>query len=381
MQSGSRSGHYEHPLSHAALRLRHARAAQLPVAGLPAFPGQEVLNPSAVHVVPMQNAPSGRPARLAIVTLPTLGHFVPDLARALPVPGILDVEVFELRAPADMGAILAWTDGPGDMVWFEFCWPPFPDLINTTDFGHRRVMVRVHRIEAYERDFGARTDWSHVHDLIVVSSDMARVVREMVPCIEYLLRLHVIHNGVDMSRVVPLADFNKYRIGWCGNFILRKNPTLALAILHELRLQDPHHTLHVAAVAADRITTESFRHQAQALGLSEAVHFDGKISAADMPAWHARNGVLLSTSLHESFGYAIAEAAAAGCDIAVLDHAGAEEFWPAETRFVRVSDAVCMIRESRPHRWRGLIAERFSLQRQVAALHAILGAEQPCLAA
>jgi len=32
-------------------------------------------------------------------------------------------------------------------------------------------------------------------------------------------------------------------------------------------------------------------------------------------------------------GYAIAEAAAVGCDLAVLDHLGADEFWPAQTRF------------------------------------------------
>lgn len=323
----------------------------------------------------MQNAPSCRPARLAIATIPTLDHFVLNLARELPVSGTLDVKVFPIRCPADLDTALAWTDRPGDAVWFEFCWPPFPAMINNTEFGHRRIMVRVHRIEAYEADFVALTNWSRVDDLIVVSSDMARVVREVAPGIDHQTRLHVIHNGVDMTPVVPRKDFDKHRIGWCGAFILRKNPSFALQVLYELHLHDIDYMLHIAATAGDRVTMESFRHQADMLGLCGAVHFDGKVSAAEMPAWHARNGVLLSTSLHESFGYAIAEAAAAGCDIAVLEHRGADEFWPAETRFLTAGDAARKIRESRPSRWNQLIADRFSLERQVAALRRILDAK------
>src|SRR5215217_284469 len=97
--------------------------------------------------------------------------------------------------------------------------------------------------------------------------------------------------------------------------IARKNPTLALEVLARLLVQD----------AVLRLVPR--------MGLGGVVRFDGAIPAAAMPGWHARNAVLLSTSLHESFGYAIAEAAATGCDLAVLDHRGAEEFWPEEVRF------------------------------------------------
>jgi glycosyltransferase involved in cell wall biosynthesis len=201
------------------------------------------------------------------------------------------------------------------------------------------------------------------------------------PGIDHETSIHVIYNGVDLSRASALTAFNRHRIGWCGNFILRKNPALALQVLHELHRHDRNYVLHLAFVASDRITFESFQHQAASLGLTGAVHFDGKIAAADMPAWHARNGVLLSTSLHESFGYAIAEAAAAGCDIAVLDHRGANEFWPEESRFVSVIDAADKIRESRPNRWSKLIAERFSLECQVTAVRELLTAPPASLVA
>ena len=70
---------------------------------------------------------------------------------------------------------------------------------------------------------------------------------------------------------------------------------------------------------------------------------------------------MLSTSVYESFGYAIAEAAACGCDIAVLDNTAAAEFWPEATRFASVDQAVDIIRAARPHRWRDLVAGRYEV--------------------
>jgi len=316
-----------------------------------------------------------RLVRLAIATLPGLDHFVPELRRGVQDSARMEARIFPVRGPGDLTTALAWADDPAvDAIWFEFCWPPFPALIAATDFGGRRVVVRVHRIEAYETDHVARADWSHVTDLVVVSEDMARCVREVRPGIDELVRLHVVRNGVDMDRYPTREAFDPYRIGWCGAFIARKNPTLALQILQHLSAEDARYRLHIVSQSADRQTSEAFTCHAVRLGLTNEIVLDGRVSADDMPAWHARNGILLSTSLHESFGYAIAEAAAAGCDLAVLDHVGADEFWPEDTRFVAVEDAVRLIRTAAPNRWRKLVAERFSLTRQVASVLDILNA-------
>jgi hypothetical protein len=117
---------------------------------------------------------------------------------------------------------------------------------------------------------------------------------------------------------------------------------------------------------------ETFLHLARYLDLMGAVHIDGTVLQQAMPAWHARNGVLLHTSVHESFGYAIAEAAAVGCDIAVLEHPGAAEFWPEATRYGTVDGAVELIREAAPHRWRNHVVQNFSLAGQLAATAAVL---------
>jgi glycosyltransferase involved in cell wall biosynthesis len=306
-----------------------------------------------------------RPPRLAICVMPRLEHFTPDLVRGLRATGRIEARVFDIGAQG-LGPALAWTEAPGDAVWFEFCWPPFPTLIRETRFGARRVIVRVHRIEAYGTDHVAQTDWSHVDDLIVVGQDMHRRVLAAAPELRFTTRVHAVHNGVDTARFAPLLRFDPYRVGWCGWFTLHKNPGLALEILHRLRRLDSRYRLAVSSKAGDPIAVDSFHHLAARLDLAEAIDFDGPIAPEAMPQWHARNGVLLSTSVYESFGYAIAEAACAGCDIAMLDHAAAGEFWPEETRFACVDEAVAMIRAARPHRWRALVEERYGLALQAA---------------
>ena len=315
-----------------------------------------------------------RPPRLAFLTLPGLGHFAPDLLRALPLPGVLEVRHLEVRRREDLAAALAWADDPArDALWFEFCWPPFPALIAETDFAGRRVVMRVHRIEAYGSPHAARAPWHKVDDAVVVGEDMARRLRQAVPGIEATTRLHVLHNGVDLDRFLPAAEPpDPFRIGWCGWLSLHKNPNLALEILHRLRGLDARYTLHLATRGGEPVAVDSFLHLARRMGLEQAVHIVEGIPQERMPEWHARNGVLLSTSVYESFGYAIAEAAAVGCDLAVLDNPGAEEFWPEAVRFATVEQAVALIRNARPHRWRGLIEARFSLACQAEAARRML---------
>ncbi|WP_431271380.1 FkbM family methyltransferase [Dankookia sp. P2] len=187
----------------------------------------------------------------------------------------------------------------------------------------------------------------------------------------------VVHNGLDLARFAPAATdmprlADPFRIGWCGSMIARKNPTLALEVLARLLEEDARWRLHIVATPGDRMVQDALLRLVPRMGLAGAVRFDGALPAAAMPAWHAQNAALLSTSLHESFGYAIAEAAAAGCDLAVLDHRGAEEFWPEEVRFGTVDQAVVLLCNARPGRWRGLVAARFGLGAQVEAVLGLL---------
>src|SRR3954467_12401189 len=121
---------------------------------------------------------SGRRPRLAFLLLPTMDHFTHDLIGRLPALTRWEIQGFKVTSPAAIASAFAWTDRPDiDALWFEFCWPPFPQVIAQADFAGRRVIVRVHRIEAMETDHVAQTQWHKVTDVLVVSTDMAERVR------------------------------------------------------------------------------------------------------------------------------------------------------------------------------------------------------------
>lgn len=307
-----------------------------------------------------------RPPRVAFLLLRGLDHFTPDLLRALNQQGLVEARGFFIAQDGQgLAEALAWADDPSrDAVWFEFAWPPFTRMIGAVDLGGRRVIVRVHRIEAYGSRHAADVLWEAVDDVIVVGAGMAEKVRPMLEGRRAGTRLHVIHNGVDVDLFQPQAEREPFRIGWCGWFSLHKNPIMALQVLRQLHDEDPRWSLHIATRSPDAVVADSFMHLARRLQLAPSIHVTENLPHHLMPAWHARNRVLLSTSVYESFGFAIAEAAAAGCDLALLDYPGADEFWPAEVRFGTPKEAASLIEASQPNRWRGLVSSRFALTQQ-----------------
>ena len=307
--------------------------------------------------------------RLALMTLPTLDHFTTEIITRLPAVAEIDVQKFMVTGPETLAAALDWADNPArDIVWFEFCWPPFPAMISAADFGGRRVIVRVHRIEATETQHVATAPWGKIDDVIVVSEDIRRRVLNQAPEIAFTTQLHVIPNGVDVDRFRPGETVDEKRIGWGGLMTLRKNPTLALQILARLRDIDPRYHLHLCSMGGDPFAMETFSYHVAMLGLERAVVWDGTIPQHEMPDWHRRNAALLHTSLHESFGYIVAEAALCGCRVAMLDHPGAREVWPANVLYRTIDDAVALLLSPPCSTIRDFVADRYGIDRFIAAL-------------
>jgi glycosyltransferase involved in cell wall biosynthesis len=318
-----------------------------------------------------------RRPRLALLLLRGLDHFAHDLIARLPDAAGWDVRPLYVGSRSDLDAALEWTDHKDtDALWFEFCWPPFPALINAIDFAGRRVIVRVHRIEATETPHVANTMWEKVDDVVVVSPDMEARVQAAAPEIAVTSRIRLICNGVDTERFTPTANWNPFRIGWCGLLTLRKNPTLALQILARLHETDSRYHLDMCGMGGEPLAHETFLHLARRLDLLGAIRWQGKIPQTSMPSWHADNGVLLHTSLHEGLSYAVLEAAASGSDLVVFDHPGAGACWPVSVLFGKVDEAVELVRRAQPGRWRAFVCERYSLDRQIKAVSAMLNGSQ-----
>lgn len=281
---------------------------------------------------------------------------------------------FEVRfvslPPSDaLGEALLWAD----LVWLEWCWDHAVWATRSGLLAGKPCVVRLHSVEALQTAYPAELDWSQVHRLVAVGEDVASVLLARFPALG-AVPIAVIHNGIDLARFAPSpaggARPDRFRVGWVGHVEPKKNPMLMLQVAHGLARIDPRYSLHVAGAMTDLRTERYLRHMVPALGLGGMVRFDGVV--ADMPAWYADKGVLLSTTMYESFGLNIGEAMAVGAFPVVHDFPGADRLWPAECLFASVEEALALIRAAEPGLYREWVAERYGLERQAAAVLRLL---------
>ncbi len=269
------------------------------------------------------------------------------------------------------GQALAEAIGWADIVWLEWCWDHAVWATRSDLLRGRPCIVRLHSIEAFQTGFPGQMDWSRVDRLVTVGEDIAGVARSGFPAIAGV-PMQIIPNGIDLARFAPApaGRMDRYRIGWVGHLEPKKNPMLLLQIAYRLRQMEPRYSFHVAGAFTDLRTNRYLQRMIPALGLERAIHFAGAV--ADMPGWYADKGVLLSTTMYESFGLNIGEAMAVGAFPAIHDFPGAERLWPGECLFASVDQAVALIRSARPGLYRDWVGERYGLDRQSAAVLALV---------
>lgn len=267
------------------------------------------------------------------------------------------------------GEALAQAIGDADIVWLEWCWDHAVWATQSGVLCGKPCIVRLHSIEALQTDFPARTDWSQIAHLITVGDDIGALLLERFPAIAGALPISIVPNGIDLARFAA-GQPNCHNVAWVGHVEPKKNPALLLQIAHALHLRDARFRFHVAGACTDLRTLRYLRQLVPALGLDGAIRFYGNVD--DMPAWYADKGVLLSTTMYESFGMNIGEAMAVGAFPVVHRFPGADALWPVECVFCSVDEAVALIRSARPGLYREWVAQRYSLERQEAAVLRVL---------
>jgi glycosyltransferase involved in cell wall biosynthesis len=276
-----------------------------------------------------------------------------------------DTRFVSLGPGQELADAIAWAD----IVWLEWCWDHAVWATHGDRLAGKRCVLRLHSIEALQTDFPARVDWSHVDRLVTVGGDITTVLRETCAAAANAKCMVMIPNGIDLARFLP-GQPDRYHVAWVGHLEPKKNPMLLLQIAHRLHRLDPRYTVSVAGAFTDLRTARYIRRMVAALDLQGAVRFDGNVS--DMPSWYADKGVLLSTSMYESFGLNIGEAMAVGAFPVVHDFPGADMLWPGECLFASVDDAVALIRSAQPGLYREWVAERYGLDRQADQVLSLL---------
>ena len=274
-----------------------------------------------------------------------------------------DVRFVSIGPGDDLARAIAWAD----IIWLEWCWDHAVWATRSGLLAGKPCILRLHSIEALQTDYPKQIDWSRVDALVTVGHDIAEITQAGCPgCRD--VPMHVIANGIDLDRFAPDPERppDRFAIGWVGHIEPKKNPMLLLQIAHHLLRQDPRYSFHVAGPFTDQRTARYLERMVGALNLGGKIRFDGQV--ADMPAWYADKGVLLSTTMYESFGLNIGEAMAVGAFPVIHDFPGADALWPKETLFASIEDAAALIRSARPGLYRQWVAQRYGMDRQIEAV-------------
>jgi hypothetical protein len=290
-----------------------------------------------------------------------LAPLIPALEQAY------EVKFISAAPGAELAAAIAWAD----LVWLEWCWDHAVWATREVLPPGKPCLVRVHSIEALQTTYPERMNWSRVSQVITVGDDIAEVLLPMIPG---SVPLNVVPNGIDMARFC-LGVPNEHRIGWVGHLEPKKNPMLMMQVADRLHRLEPRFSFHVAGAFTDLRTARYLQQMQARLGLAGTVWFDGQV--ADMPRWYSDKGILLSTSMYESFGMNIGEAMATGAFPVIHAFPGADRLWPAECLFASIDEAVALIGSARPRLYRDWVSERYGLDRQVSAVLDLLRRMQP----
>jgi glycosyltransferase involved in cell wall biosynthesis len=217
-------------------------------------------------------------------------------------------------------------------------------MLATLDPGNTRVIVRLHSYEAFTV-FPHLIDMSRVDDLVFVSEPLRDFTLEVVPRLRQpgAPRTPVLTNAVRLDRYRrPKSADARFTLGLVGLSAIAKDPRWAFEVLRELRRADERYSLVLIGKEIDGTPTPAAAayHELYARDLAEleaagAVRRVGQTD--DVPGALTDVGVILSTSVRESFHLGLIEGAASSAVPVVRDWpffaqrpVGARSIFPAD---------------------------------------------------
>jgi hypothetical protein len=284
-------------------------------------------------------APSDRPLRLLVVTGGNTGFLGEIVERYQTMPGV-DLRFVNLSDDEKMQAMqearpmvdhlvagaspygnkIAESLGPqlewADTVFIDWC-VSAAGMFTMLDPGNTRVIVRLHSFETFSW-WPHLVDFSRVDDLIFVSDHLRDLSNRILPHLIDGPQEHVIFNAMDLrSYAGAKNDDARFTLGLVGISSIAKDPRWAFDVIRILRRHDPRYRL---VLMGDDINPDPSK---AAASYSELVKADlaelepsGAVvrlgHVADVPTALTDVGVILSSSVRESFHCALVEGAASG---------------------------------------------------------------------
>jgi glycosyltransferase involved in cell wall biosynthesis len=270
-----------------------------------------------------------------VETRPSLGIFAPNAmfitGTARRLEGHFHVVFFDTENPKTMAENLRSCDA----AWFEWCEAP---LVAATSLPTLvPILCRLHSYEAFQ-ERPAEVDWRRVDRLVFVSDK----VRDL-----FCRYFHVDHkavtipNGLDLSRYrIPKDKRYGKKVAYVGSISYKKGPQMLLQCFKAIHEQDPEYTFHVAGDFHEIRSRLYFMDMLPRLNIP--VNFYGHVE--DIPGWLKDKDFILSTSLFESFQYAVAEGIACGLMPLVHSWPGSEGTYPERSLFATAGECAALVK-------------------------------------
>ena len=261
-----------------------------------------------------------------------------------------------------------------DVVFVEWA-TALAALISRIDHPGTRVVVRLHSYEAFSM-WPHMTVWSNVDDVVFVSEHLRDFAQKAIPGLSEpgAPRLHVIPNAMELEKFVrPKGDDARFTLAVVGASKIVKDPRWAIDVVRHLREHDERYRLLLIrskfqdTSAATHEYAEALRGDLAELEPSGAVvpmkHTD------DVPAALQEVGVVISSSVRESFHMGLVEGVASGALPVVRDW----PFFPGAARKLFPEDWVVDTPEQAAERILELTqdADRWRAETRAAARHVI----------
>lgn len=224
-------------------------------------------------------------------------------------------EIERLCADADV-VLVEWWTGLATLV--SHALPPRGTP------GRPRVIVRAHSYELFTA-WPHLTDLAGIDDLVFVSEHLRDLALAVRPDLAGpgAPRLHVLTLGMDLRRCVRRKPAEaRFTLGVVGASKVVKDPRWAIAVLRLLREHDPRYRLVLVRGRLQHERSHATRAYADALAadladLADAVTATGHTD--DVPGVLEQVGVVVSSSVRESFHIGLVEGAASGAVPVVRD--------------------------------------------------------------
>lgn len=251
-----------------------------------------------------------------------------------------------------------------DICWFEWCDDVVAVASNLDLAKERTIICRIHRYEVFTNN-PKKVNWNNVDKLILVTGHLKALLRNLVPDIEEKTEIEIIQNGVNMDKFTFKPRKKGFNVAFIGYMIPRKNPMLLLQIAKKLVEKDPRYKIYCVGHFNDELLKYYWYYQIQEMKLENNLIFEG--FQPNINEWLEDKNYIISTTMHESFGYGIAEAMARGIKPVIHNFLCSKEIWDDKYLFNTIDEAVEKITSDdyNSKEYREYISSNYSLEKQL----------------